>query len=135
MRISDWSSDVCSSDLRCCRRAGCASTPACMASARPFVDNPRRKTMASSPDPLPKPKPDTIEPQSPPERPVQPTPLEDPAGQPTEIPDNPGGDDIDKHEIGRASCRERVCQYVWISGVSVSITTKIKLNNIYIIYI
>ena len=40
--------------------------------------------MASSPDPLPKPKPDTIEPQSPPEKPVQPTPLEDPAGQPAE---------------------------------------------------
>src|SRR3546814_5880207 len=27
-------------------------------------------------------------------------------------------------EIGRASCRERVCQYVWISVVAVSLTTK-----------
>src|SRR3546814_17681622 len=64
--------------------------------SRPFVDNPRRKTMASSPDPLPKPKPDTIEPQSPPERPVPTTPLADPAGQPTEIPDNPG----DRKSVG-----------------------------------
>jgi hypothetical protein len=52
--------------------------------------------MSSSPDPLPKPKPDTIEPQAPPEQPVQPTPLEDPAGQPTEIPGRPGGGDIDQ---------------------------------------
>src|SRR3546814_12464845 len=28
-------------------------------------------------------------------------------------------------KIGRASCRERVCQYVWISVVSVSFKTKI----------
>src|SRR3546814_15686740 len=27
-------------------------------------------------------------------------------------------------EIGRASCRERVCQYVWISAVAVSLTTQ-----------
>src|SRR3546814_15546302 len=27
-------------------------------------------------------------------------------------------------EIGRASCRERVCQYVWISGVAVSLKKK-----------
>ena len=52
--------------------------------------------MVSSPDPLPKPKPDTIEPQSPPEKPVQPTPLEDPAGQPAEVPGRPGGGDIDQ---------------------------------------
>src|SRR3546814_11990327 len=30
-------------------------------------------------------------------------------------------------QIGRASCRERVCQYVWISGVDV--TVKKKTNN------
>src|SRR3546814_6945808 len=49
--------------------------------SRPFVVNQRRKTMASSPEPLLKPKPDTIEHKSPPERSVQPTSLEDPAGQ------------------------------------------------------
>ena len=52
--------------------------------------------MTSSPDRLPKPKPDTIEPQAPPERPAQPPPQEDPAGQPPEIPGNPGGGDIDE---------------------------------------
>src|SRR3546814_14117654 len=26
--------------------------------------------------------------------------------------------------VGRASCRERVCQYVWISAVAVSLNTK-----------
>ena len=51
--------------------------------------------MTNGPDPFPKPQPDTIEPQAPPEKPVQPTPLEDPAGQPSEIPGNPGGDDFD----------------------------------------
>ena len=48
-------------------------------------------------DPFPKPKPDTIEPMAPPEHPVQPTPQEDPAGQPMEVPGNPGGGgDIDE---------------------------------------
>ncbi len=47
-------------------------------------------------DPLPKPKPDIIDPVAPPERPTQPTPLEDPAGQPVEIPGSPGGGDIDQ---------------------------------------
>lgn len=44
-------------------------------------------------DPLPKPKPDVIDPVAPPEHPAQPTPLEDPAGQPLEIPGSPGGGD------------------------------------------
>ena len=51
---------------------------------------------ASAADPLPKPKPDIIEPKAPPEHPVQPTPHEDPAHQPLEIPGNPGGGDIDE---------------------------------------
>src|SRR3546814_17262710 len=32
-------------------------------------------------------------------------------------------------EIGRASCRERVCQYVWISGVAVSLKKKTHKNT------
>ena len=52
--------------------------------------------MTNGPDPFPKPQPDTIEPQAPPEQPVQPTPQEDPAGQPHEIPGRPGGGDIDQ---------------------------------------
>lgn len=47
-------------------------------------------------NPLPKPKPDKIEPQAPPERPVPPNPLGDPASQPIEIPGKPGGDDVDQ---------------------------------------
>src|SRR3546814_15508956 len=35
----------------------------------------------------------------------------------------PGG------KIGRASCRERVCQYVWISVVDVSLKKKIQMRN------
>src|SRR3546814_20481774 len=31
---------------------------------------------------------------------------------------------LDRRKIGRASCRERVCQYVWISVVVVSLTKK-----------
>src|SRR3546814_20515512 len=33
-------------------------------------------------------------------------------------------DNLKLVEIGRASCRERVCQYVWISVVGVSLKTK-----------
>src|SRR3546814_19317504 len=36
--------------------------------------------------------------------------------------------DVPAPKIGRASCRESVCQYVYISGVAVSLTkTKIKI--------
>jgi hypothetical protein len=59
-------------------------------------------TMTNGPDPLPKPKPDTIEPQSPPEHPARPAPLEDPAGQPQEIPGAPGGGDFDAPGRGPA---------------------------------
>src|SRR3546814_15391028 len=38
-------------------------------------------------------------------------------------------DDPDE-EIGRASCRERVCQYVYISVVAVSLTKKNKTDTI-----
>src|SRR3546814_18664971 len=37
-------------------------------------------------------------------------------------------------EIGRASCRERVCQYVSISGVAVSLQKKNR-NNTYSVYL
>ena len=50
---------------------------------------------AHAADPLPKPKPDTIEPMAPPENPVRPAPQEDPAGQPLEVPGAPGGGDTD----------------------------------------
>src|SRR3546814_19510014 len=34
-------------------------------------------------------------------------------------------------EIGRASCRERVCQYVWISLVAASLKKQTQSNQIY----
>src|SRR3546814_2409588 len=74
MRISDWSSDVCSSDLR--RR----HPPACR---RPAHDH---TGAAGSPDTVP--ARTAPAPRSPP-----------PPGPPAA-------------QIGRASCRERVCQYV-----------------------
>src|SRR3546814_17554982 len=79
MRISDWSSDVCSSDLlsasrpRSCCPAACDSrwcAPRLRPQVRPCVR--RRRALQG--------------------------------------------------EIGRASCRERVCQYVSISVVAVSLT-------------
>src|SRR3546814_18669319 len=38
-----------------------------------------------------------------------------------------GRDTGQSTEIGRASCRDRVCQYVWISVVAVSLKKKRKL--------
>src|SRR3546814_16277257 len=78
MRISDWSSDVCSSDLSVPRRRVSvsvtqASAPACV-------------TMTTRTPPL--------------------------LLSPRWI------------KIGRASCRERVCQYVYISVVAVSLKKK-----------
>src|SRR3546814_2693084 len=87
MRISDWSSDVCSSDLNNpLHHAWPMSTPA--KNARP----PRRNKPHPSPA-LHRPRP------APPDlhRTEDCTAA---GGQPPES------------EIGRASCRERVCQYV-----------------------
>src|SRR3546814_2482729 len=84
MRISDWSSDVCSSDL------GFAVPVRC--------EQPRREPEAA------------------------------PAGidqghrnhrQGGQDPEKGNDDKRDTVKIGRASCRERVCQYVELSGVAV----------------
>src|SRR3546814_17628956 len=81
VRISDWSSDVCSSDLFKDR----------MGYPAKLYDDLRL------PDRKPLSRPQI-------ERDVLPAPIVD--------------------EIGRASCRERVCQYVWISVVAVSFKKK-----------
>src|SRR3546814_12432031 len=107
MRISDWSSDVCSSDLRmCCRHDGTGahrSAPAsiaeapCSASLAPTRMNPN----SSRPVPLPA--------------------IGGAAGaRPSKT--------IGASQIGRAACRERVCQYVEIWGVAVPLKKK-KLTN------
>src|SRR3546814_7542363 len=101
MRISDWSSDVCSSDLGAGARAGqalprqrrgarSAADGAAMAAAsagEPAAGHRRRRRLERR-------------------------------GQ-----GRPGGL---RRQIGRASCRERVCQYVSISVVAVSLQKKTR---------
>src|SRR3546814_14501959 len=99
MRISDWSSDVCSSDLRRQKAARVA--------VKPTKEHP----MASEHD-------DGFEPHH--------------ASSPTDhvltelqlYGFRPFQDEPD--QIGRASCRERGCQYVSISVVAVTLKKKKK---------
>src|SRR3546814_16626074 len=93
MRISDWSSDVCSSDLSShqeptASRADDARRVPGARSARFFRERSRLHG--------------GLRPESLPDRAVPQT----------------------AREIGRASCRERVCQYVYISLVSVTLKQK-----------
>src|SRR3546814_18239406 len=97
MRISDWSSDVCSSDLTMFGAVPDASRSATAASRSQFEPGntmtadfmsvlPRRQPLAASFDKV----------------------------------DGVVFDDGVGEQIGRASCRERVCQYVslWVVAVS-----------------
>src|SRR3546814_16083160 len=97
MRISDWSSDVCSSDLPAARRRADRDRLH-LGHRRGHVGDRRERRDAL-------------------DRVV----ARDDRGQP-EI--GIGGDGRDMLEIGRASCRERVCQYVSISVVAVSLKKK-----------
>src|SRR3546814_19239646 len=101
MRISDWSSDVCSSD------PPATSWPA---------SSPPQITLAPTTAPLPqagevapKARVRALSPQLETHPPRQATPQRSPPTTST---------------IGRASCRERVCQYVLISLVAESLTKK-----------
>src|SRR3546814_20724525 len=93
MRISDWSSDVCSSDLRgfdgLARIGRRGKAPIDTPEARGIIVAAHRQQCAAD---------DAIGRQS-----VQ-----------------------DRPEIGRASCRERVCQYVENSVVDVAFKKKTK---------
>src|SRR3546814_19357897 len=83
MRISDWSSDVCSSDLRNMFLEGRqASTPGFLALGG--IDHGDADAILDTGDGIEK-------------------------------------FELQQNEIGRASCRERVCQYVSISVVAVSL--------------
>src|SRR3546814_18590239 len=107
MRISDWSSDVCSSDLRRCSRTTRAPTGSASVHSH-SVRASRWKPLAWWCGMPP----------------------------PRSIPGLTGSrrshsDEsararrrADRAEIGRASCRERVCQYVEISVVAVSLKKK-----------
>src|SRR3546814_11397956 len=99
MRISDWSSDVYSSDLHI-RGIQLTRLGHRARAARPMqVVDPRGKAgywIAAAGD------------------------------------DEDGGPGTDSHaEIGRASCRERVCQYVLISVVAVSLTNNKSTPQFY----
>src|SRR3546814_11232482 len=96
MRISDWSSDVCSSDLPC-------RTWHALGHQRGSTTRVQRWRLRSA------------------RRPFH-------AGHPGEdsaLPHRPRGA-LTCLQIGRASCRERVCQYVYISVVAGSLKKKIK---------
>src|SRR3546814_13205248 len=107
MRISDWSSDVCSSDLasdsdtEALRLSG--HVPIDGVSSRPARCRAQQKKRAQGPS-------------YPPPRRQRHHVVAD-----HEVIEQPD-------EIGRASCRERVCQYVWTSVVAVSLKTK-KINE------
>src|SRR3546814_17090370 len=90
MRISDWSSDVCSSDLQGVQ----------LAEAEIWIADGvggGHETEDIGPCPYP-------------------------ANASLRGPAMRGGPGLALREIGRASCRERVCQYVLISAVAVSLT-------------
>src|SRR3546814_15422212 len=100
MRISDWSSDVCSSDLAC-RLDRAVLRPAARGRRRGAAADRRQGGAARQ--------------------------VREAVGRRAA-----GGDLGDRRcrdEIGRASCRERGCQYVWISVVDVSVKKKQRSHN------
>src|SRR3546814_12297851 len=105
MRISDWSSDVCSSDLWLLGRIWVVLTPSggYRAGDRAFDD------LGGVPQALAPVRAEGVVPPDP-FAPVQ------PAGEPPGV------------AVGRAAGRGRVCRLVLISGVAVSVT-KIKENT------
>src|SRR3546814_17413922 len=98
MRISDWSSDVCSSDLDRTKDAR-AEQAVTLGLERAVVDGFGLLDLAEQP-------------------------RTDAFGARDADLDNVEGFGL--REIGRASCRGRVCQYVSISGVGVSLIKKIE---------
>src|SRR3546814_15678492 len=101
MRISDWSSDVCSSDLRAVQLQGLEQRHCARLRGQALELRGRQEVSGGIPDPRRA------------------------AGQlrqRLELPLEPAA----LRQIGRASCRERVCQYVSISVVAVSLKKKKK---------
>src|SRR3546814_11740626 len=104
MRISDWSSDVCSSDLRL---SGVEAGAHAQAEEVGFLLCRRegeRRIAARLGEGV------ALGPHMP-----EPRAGRDRGGAPPGVVGDP---------TGRASCRERVCQYVWISVVAVSFKQK-----------
>src|SRR3546814_14632217 len=121
MRISDWSSDVCSSDLLCAADEGAALIPP----YRRPGESRRRKVRKSPAGSLRR-------------------GLLCPRGRPgLRRAVRQCGEEQDRHDIGdldhrvdgrskngRASCGESVCQYVEISVVAVEVKKKIRITSI-----
>src|SRR3546814_13668592 len=104
MRISDWSSDVCSSDLqRRPRPVAVAGQP-----ARPDRTAQRRGEGLGDGDQSVDGRMDVVV-----------------------VPAERGAERVGgvRHQIGRASCRERVCPYVYISVVAVSLKKQQHLHT------
>src|SRR3546814_12132943 len=105
MRISDWSSDVCSSDLVCATREekGMSGIPQTGSVLEQFV---RWESAFADRTYMTQP------------------------GTDGSITNYSWGEVADQarrmaaHQIGRASCRQRVCQYVYISVVAVPLQKK-----------
>src|SRR3546814_15952705 len=133
MRISDWSSDVCSSDL------DALALPAGQGAAGAIKVQIFKADIVEETHPLDdflqyplgdlallvgqlvgQPEPPKPEPPKP--EPPKPQPAPEPA--PTPPPPEP------VLEIGRASCRERVCQYVSSPVAAVSLNKKHYTQNI-----
>src|SRR3546814_16962761 len=104
MRISDWSSDVCSSDLAHADDA----EPLAPDAVAEHGGRPPAGPFADADQPLA-------------------------LGQPSLLVCvhhlSPACAAIKVNEIGRASCRERVCQYVYISVVAVSLKKKLNTST------
>src|SRR3546814_11899472 len=101
MRISDWSSDVCSSDLALARAIVCEPKVILLDEPLAALDAGLRRQMQLFLKQTQRRIRTTF---------VFVTHDQDEA--------------ITMSEIGRASCRERVCQYVYISEVAVSLQKK-----------
>src|SRR3546814_18636716 len=106
MRISDWSSDVCSSDLL-----------TDLNSRIPVVIEPAHYKAVLAGDNTDWPKLEYLTSTSS----ISPGDRVVPSGDGGTIP--PG------LQIGRASCRERVCQSVWISVVAVELKKTIAIQT------
>src|SRR3546814_12614407 len=123
MRISDWSSDVCSSDLRLAGRHhwSQALLPDLDGRVHGRLDSLRHVDLLADADRI--------------SRTARHRRWRAAAGLAIDTrrylscrPARPGAGDL-RPEIGRASCREGVCQFVWITVVAVSLKKKTKNQN------
>src|SRR3546814_15490711 len=119
MRISDWSSDVCSSDLLCLAQRG-----------RKSLTSPGLKTMTYR-QPAEWAQHDWAWIGFPSNPAEWPNAFEGARMQAAAFANavHATGQGEEVRQIGRASCRARVCPYVELPGVAVSLKKKIELKQ------